>query len=172
MPQKNIQEKIQSLSALKLKVKQPSSPAEARKWLKATAADLSTVPNASHPLLFVAHGINEFLKGKGKISLDVAFGVTPKRGAPRKLSKVKTRLTLARKIFALRLAGKTWDDIAEKLENQGYQNIDTRSLRRTYEEFKVQLLAKELGAQGVLPDEKRSIFPKPSLRSSKPPSKK
>ena len=155
----------------KQKIKEPSSPQEAREWLQAATDYLSQVPNSSHALQFVAHGINEFLKGKGKISLDAAFGMTPKRGAPRNPSKVKTRLTLAQKIFALRLVGKSWYDIEKELENQGYQNIDARSLRRTYEEFKVRLLAKELEAQGVLPDKKQSTFPKPSRRTSKSPRK-
>lgn len=57
MSPKNIRDR----SPLKLKVKKPSSPGEAKKWLETTAEYLSQVPNASHALLFVAHGLNNFL---------------------------------------------------------------------------------------------------------------
>jgi hypothetical protein len=52
----------------KQKVKEPSSSQEAKEWLQAAADYLSQVPNSSHALQFVAHGINKFLKDNVPLS--------------------------------------------------------------------------------------------------------
>ena len=68
------------------KVKAPSSPKEARKWLESAARYLYAVPNASNALKFVACGIRIFLSGKR--SLHDALGLEhhtyskPRRGRP------------------------------------------------------------------------------------------
>ncbi len=86
---------------------------------------------------FAVDAFNKFLSGECD-SLDAAFGVRKNRGAPRQLSTAKQHRALAKKIFALRLARKTWYQIEEELD------LDQRALRRIYAAFKVHLMSRNL----------------------------
>jgi hypothetical protein len=94
---------------------------------------------------FAADAFDKFLYGKC-ISLDEAFGLENARGAPRKLSKAKEHLTLARELCTMRLAGKTWYQIENELGQ------DQRALRRIYKPFRARLLSRELILELRRPD--------------------
>lgn len=137
--------KTHSLKRLSLlprqRIKRPSSPEEAKVWLREVARTLYRQPNASNQLRFVARAIRVFLMGKGKISLDAAFGLTSKRGAP---GWPEVRFAMAEEIHRMRPAGSSWKDIAKALEKKGYKDTDTGTLRRIYREFQTVLTSDEL----------------------------
>ena len=118
-------------------MKEPSSPNEAREWLRGVADYLSSVPNASNRLKFTAHAIKKYLSGK--CSLEAALALKKKPGAPK---RPHARLKQAREIFKMRLAGKTWDDISATVDPTG--NTETSSLRRTYKEFRITLMSDKI----------------------------
>ena len=104
-----------------------------------------TFPSSPIPIelaRFAADAFDAYLSGKAQ-TLDAAFGVGTVRGAPRTLSKAKQRYALARKIYALRLAGRSWYEVENELRQ------DQGSLRRLYKDFKVPLLSRGI-AQKLL----------------------
>lgn len=86
---------------------------------------------------FAADAFDKFISGEFH-SLDEAFGITKDRGAPRNLSVAKKKLAIARKIFALRLAGKTWYQIENEM------GVDQRALRRDYAPFTIRLMRRKV----------------------------
>jgi len=86
---------------------------------------------------FAADAFDKFLSHQCS-SLDEAFGLEKDRGAPRKLSKAKQHLALAREVFALRLANKSWYEIENALGQ------DIRALSRIYKPFKARLMSREI----------------------------
>lgn len=86
---------------------------------------------------YATDAIEKFLSGECK-SLDAAFGVAPKRGAP---GWPKERVKMAREIFKMRCAGKSWHDIERTLK------VERVTLRRIYSEFNVRLRSRELVRQ-------------------------
>ncbi len=88
---------------------------------------------------FAADAFDKFLAGNCH-SLDEAFGLDKDRGAPRRLSKAKKHLALAKKIFALRLKRKTWYQIEDELD------MEQRALRRIYKPFRVHLLSSKIAS--------------------------
>lgn len=79
-------------------------------------------------------------------SLDAAFGLVNKGGRPR-----KNREALMREVFALRMQGLSWIDVANKLGID-----DERELRRQYREAVVPLMAEQIAADLKLePDDEK-----------------
>lgn len=81
--------------ALKFKAFRPSSPKEAKEYLRAVADHLSNLPNASTRFRFVALGIKQFLRGTVPLShaLGLAPKTTTKRGRPSVASSKVTAIT-------------------------------------------------------------------------------
>lgn len=89
---------------------------------------------------FVAGAIESYLCGQHP-SLDAAFGLTPKKGAPRTLQEHEA---IARDIFLMRLANKSWKDICHAMAAKGCKITDERTLRRIDEEFSIKLGSEEV----------------------------
>lgn len=81
---------------------------------------------------FVASAMESYLDGKSK-SLDIAFGLNPKRGAP---GYKELKKATARKILDLKLEGKTQNQIADEIPR-----YDERELRRILDENIVEAIA-------------------------------
>ena len=101
---------------------------------------------------FVAGSIRDYLRGDQK-SLDSAFGLSKKRGAPGNPEK---RKEIAREVLLKRLDGKSWLEIANDFSMQGHDVCDDRTLRKYYYEFFNELaseeLCKRLDTSGDVPD--------------------
>jgi hypothetical protein len=89
---------------------------------------------------FVADAIESYL-GSHSPSLDAAFGLTPKRGRPKKLEEHEA---IARDMFHMRLANKSWKDICDAMVAKGSKITDERTLRRIEEESFIKLGSEEL----------------------------
>jgi len=86
MPQK-IKHTLKHLERLpKQKLRAPSSPKEAKEWLRDVANQLSRYPNAGPRLRFHALAIKKFLRAPGRVSLIAVLGLKPqenrRRGRP------------------------------------------------------------------------------------------
>lgn len=80
---------------------------------------------------FVAAAIEGYLRGDHK-SLDSAFGLTAKRGAPRRQDDEHEKL--ARRVFTLReLDDKSWWEVMNELATEG-NILDERTIRGIYRE--------------------------------------
>lgn len=95
-----------------------------------------------------ADAIERYLDGKVK-SLDAAFGLRPKRGAPRKDDE---HIVIAREVFNMRLAGKSWFDVANELSAKGCAVTDERTLRGILKQFFATLAAADSQLDELLPD--------------------
>lgn len=84
---------------------------------------------------FVASAMQSFLEKKSK-SLDAAFGLTPKRGAP---GYKQLKFDTAKKMLQLELAGKSKKEIADEIPR-----FDERKLRRIAAEFEVETTSEEI----------------------------
>ncbi len=89
---------------------------------------------------FVADAIEKFLSGEAK-SLDAAFGVEPRRGAPNKHAK---HMALARKIYPLLLQGLRWKDILNKIGVKAHE--DDSTARRAIKECLPELMVEDITA--------------------------
>lgn len=90
---------------------------------------------------FVAAAIKSYLEGESK-SLDTAFGLDPKRGAPGFPDK---RLDIAREILQMKLAGKSWKEITDEFATRTNNDLrDERRLRRIVKEFEIITMAEEI----------------------------
>lgn len=89
--------------------------------------------------------IQAFLSGEAE-TLDAAFGLKPEqRGAP---GYPQRNEDIARKIYELRKAGKSWLDIGnDDYFKKKYGVTDLRTLRRYYAEHRIALLSEELEAE-------------------------
>lgn len=101
--------------------------------LKAKRFSGSTIP--FELAKFASSAIENYLDGDTK-SLDAAFGLTPKRGAP---GRPEYRLDCARKSLQMKLKGLSWKKIADEFPNDNERNI-----RRHYKEFKNQVMSEEI----------------------------
>lgn len=111
-----------------------------RHLLKSFVAQLKKLKIPSNQIsiklaTFVADAMTQYLSGKYK-SLDEAFGLKSKRGIP---GYPEQRQRLAKLIHKKRKRGKTFQSIANELEQAGHENPDPGTLRRTYEEFRLDL---------------------------------
>lgn len=94
---------------------------------------------------FVAAAIDRCLHGDEK-SLDAAFGLTAKRGAPRRQDDEHEKL--ARRVFTLReLDDKSWKEIVNTISEEGWAITDERTIRRIYDEFGVRLILEKIDAE-------------------------
>jgi hypothetical protein len=89
---------------------------------------------------FAADAFDTFLAGKSR-TLNAAFGLQKKRGVP---GWPKARLTLAKAVYALRKAGHSWTSVLDELSKQGFGEMDPSTLKRTYNELKVRLMARDV----------------------------
>jgi hypothetical protein len=89
---------------------------------------------------FAADAFDQFLAGKSR-TLDAAFGLQKKRGVP---GWPKARLQLAKAVYALRKAGHSWKSVLDELSKQGRGEMDLSTLKRTYDEFKIPLMARDV----------------------------
>lgn len=94
---------------------------------------------------FCADSVDRYLRGDAK-SLDHAFGLVP-RGAPRKVDEHRA---IAREVFNMRIAGKSWGEIANDIAANNGTVTDERTLRRIYREFLVEFLADEISLDDLL----------------------
>lgn len=78
-----------------------------------------------------ADAIDRYLAGKVN-SLDAAFGLTPKRGAP---SKDEKHIAIAREIVEMRLNGDSWIEIAQTFSTKNNSVSDERTLRRIFHKY-------------------------------------
>jgi hypothetical protein len=105
----------------------------------------------------VSTAIESYLKGESK-SLDKAFGLTPKRGKP---GAPKHRKVIATKILKKQLAGKSWKEIKNELDEDGQINKsdfivpDERELRRIAKEFEVETWSEELIRRADIRDKQK-----------------
>lgn len=88
---------------------------------------------------FAADAFDRYLSGK--CSLESAFGLGRKRGVP---GWPKARLKLAKVVYALRRAGHSWNSVLDELSKQGFGDLDLGTVTRTYKEFKVRLMARDV----------------------------
>jgi len=84
---------------------------------------------------FVASAIESYLNGETK-SLNVAFGLTPKRGAP---GNPKYREDCARKTLQMKKEGKSWKEI-----NKEFPRDNEGNLRKYLREFVTKLTTEDL----------------------------
>lgn len=87
-----------------------------------------------------ADAIERFLDGNEK-SLDIAFRLNPKRGAP-----VRCRdehKAIAREVLSMKLGGTSWKKISDTLSANNCTVADERSLRRIYRDFLADLVAED-----------------------------
>jgi hypothetical protein len=117
-----------------MSLRQEPSP---RYKLKTLSKQLRKLSVSVKLATFAADAFDKFLSHECS-SLDEAFGLEKDLGAPRKLSKAKEHLALARKIFAFRLKNKTWYEIENAM------NQDQRALRRIYKPFKTRLMSRKI----------------------------
>lgn len=120
------------------------SQLETLKKLKKFSSELKelTFPSSTISLElaeFVSTAIESFLKKDSK-SLDEAFGLTPKKGAP---GFPEQRKDTARKTDEMRLAGKSWLEVTDSLNSQNV-NYDVREIRRIDKEFEVLTMRERL----------------------------
>ena len=113
--------KIKTLSKQLRKLSFPTSPVR---------VDLAT---------FAADAFDKYLTGT--CSLESAFGLGRKKGVP---GWPKARLKLAKAVYVLRKAGHSWKSVLDELSKQGFGEMDPSTLKRTYNEFKVRLMARDV----------------------------
>ncbi len=106
---------------------------------------------------FAAAAFDKYLEGT--CSLESAFGLGGKRGAP---GWPKARLKLAKAVYALRMAGHSWKSVMEHTVNQGFGETDLGNIQRTYREFKVHLMSRDIALAL-----KRDLDPPTTARKSK-----
>ena len=123
-----------------------TTPEEARELLANHAWDLrykiknarrGQWPGYVRRLKFIADAIDKFLSGEAK-SLDAAFGVKPRRGAPNKHAE---HMDIARPIYSLMRQGRSWKEIYNELDIK-----DDRAARRAIKECLNELMAEEIAA--------------------------
>ena len=122
------------------------SPEEIREKLSKFSAQLKKLTFPTSPISvdlakFVSTSLDRYLDGDAS-TLDAAFSLKPKRGSPGDPAK---RRAMAKKILELRLGGKSWNEVSEALTSGDAAPLDEREIRRTYKEFKVQVMAEEVG---------------------------
>lgn len=88
---------------------------------------------------FAADAFDKYLTGT--CSLESAFGLGRKKGVP---GWPKARLKLAKAVHALRKAGDSWSSVLDKLSKQEFGYLDLGTVTRTYKEFKVRLMARDV----------------------------
>lgn len=102
---------------------------------------------------FVATAIEGYLRGDHK-SLDAAFGLTAKRGAPRRQDDEHEKL--ARRVFTLReLEDKSWKEVMDELATED-NVLDERTIRGIFREkaewaymkHLLEKIAEDLGSEG------------------------
>jgi len=113
--------------------------------IKALSKQLRTLTFPKSPIsvnlaTFAADAFDSFLAGHSP-TLDAAFGIGKRRGAP---GWPKARLKLAKEIHVLRIAGKSWSRVQDELERRGYKGTDLSTIKRTYKEFRLHLMSKDL----------------------------
>lgn len=86
---------------------------------------------------FVSDAFTSYLEGEEK-SLDAAFGLTLKRGAP---GYPREREAIAKQIAAMQSNGKSWKEITETLTEQQALITDKRELIRVIKEDEVAAFA-------------------------------
>jgi hypothetical protein len=119
--------------------------------LKALTFPTSPIPIESAQ--FVASALESYLDGKSK-SLDAAFGLTPKRGAPR---KQEIKKLIAREFLKKELEGKPVQTILDELseEMSRLHQYDDREVRRIRKEYEVLTMSEELGRRRSESDKKK-----------------
>lgn len=85
---------------------------------------------------FAADAFDKYLTGT--CSLESAFGLGRKPGVP---GWPKARLKLAKAVYALRKVDYSWKRVLDELSMQGFEDLDLSTVKRTYKEFKVYLIA-------------------------------
>jgi hypothetical protein len=99
-----------------------------------------TSPISVKLAMFAADAFDAFITGRSP-TLDHAFGLSRKRGAP---GWPKVRLQIAKEIYLLRKARTSWAKIQKALESR-YSDTDLGTLKRTYREFRIHLMSKSVG---------------------------
>lgn len=122
-----------------------SSAQETRNKLEKFANQLRKLTFPTSPISidlakFVASALDRYLSD-GEKSLDAAFGLTPRRGAPRR--KDDEHEALARRVFAMR-DEKSWQEIFDILSSEGCAVTDERTIERIYDNFRVRLLQEKI----------------------------
>ncbi len=100
---------------------------------------LPTSPISVDLARFAADAFDKYLTGEYR-TLDAAFGLSKKRGVP---GWPKMRLKMAKDIYELRKAGKSWSEVQKRLASR-YTDTDPGTLKRTYKEFRVHLMRKSV----------------------------
>lgn len=121
------------------------TPEEVRDKLSQFAEELEGLSFPTSPISlelagFVASSIRSYLSGDQK-SLDAAFGLGKKRGAPGDQEK---RRNIAKDVFLMKLEGNSWKQIADTLSEQGCDVSDERTLRRYLDEYLNDLMSEEV----------------------------
>ncbi|MET0013046.1 MAG: hypothetical protein ABW088_05280 [Sedimenticola sp.] len=121
------------------------TPEETKMMLHRFVGELEGLSFPSSPISlelaeFVAGSIRDFLNGDAS-SLDKAFGLTPRRGAPGNPEK---RRAIAEELLALRDTGMSWKDIADQFHMQDRDVTDERTLRAYLSEFYGDLISDSL----------------------------
>lgn len=124
-------------------LKREPSPRYKIKTLSKQLRKLSfpTSPVSVKLATFAADAFDKFLAGKSR-TLNAAFGLQKKRGAP---GWPKARLKLAKAVYVLRKAGHSWNSVLDELSKQGFGDLDLGTVKRTYKEFKVPLIVRDVG---------------------------
>ncbi len=98
-----------------------------------------TSPISVNLARFAADAFDKYLTAECP-TLDAAFGLSKKRGVP---GWPKMRLKMAKDIYRLRKAGKSWSKVQDELSSS-YSDTDLGTLKRTYKEFRVHLMSKSV----------------------------
>ena len=119
------------------KWKAPSSPDEAREWLKAVADHLLAFPNGSSRFRFVGNRIKKYLRNHEKYDLYRELGLVEPPGRRRTFQERMSERDRGHKIVKSKQDGKRWHEIGEQVGLK-----DTRSLKRIFKKYS-SLLTKE-----------------------------
>lgn len=145
-----------------MSLRKEPSPRYKLKTLSAQLRKLSfpTSPISIKLATFAADAFDKYLSGA--CSLESAFGLGKKRGTP---GQPRARLKLAKAVHALRKAGHSWSSVLDKLSEQEFGFLDLSTVKRTYKEFFVHLLASDI-AQTL--DQDDDLFSPPKILKAKP----
>lgn len=125
-----------------------STPEDVKGRLQQLVNELEELTFPSSPISmdlvkYTVESLKDYLSDNAKSaqSLDAAFGITKKRGAPGDPQK---RRDIARTVFDMQLKGKPWREIADEISLRGGDVTDERTLRRYLDEFTDELIAEVL----------------------------
>lgn len=121
--------------------------------MKSLSKQLRTLTFPTSPISvdlaqFAADAFDSYLSGRSR-TLDAAFGLKKKRGAP---GWPKARRRMAAIVYELKKAKKSKSQIQAELQRRGFRDTDWSTIKRTYQEWRLRLLRVGVGKLLSQPD--------------------